>query len=203
MALWCNGSNDILEASVRHPSQLQELLQAAKKRLHAQEMFQDGQSALTMLRLCACETYTSVSSIAEECGLWIVPPVTYLGGWETHHVISPNMATLRRFIAEVKKIGRIELLSHSPREQLDVVHDLAAVPLHIFEGLTARQVRALVSAHEHGLLEIPARERLDRVAKREGLSRSTYGEHLRKAQQQLLRNSYPYLKLRDAGAGPH
>lgn len=38
------------------------------------------------------------------------------------------------------------------------------------------------------------------VAGRLGLSRSTFGEHLWKAQLRLLRNAYPYLKLRRNGS---
>jgi predicted DNA binding protein len=56
-----------------------------------------------------------------------------------------------------------------------------------------------VLAFENGLLDIPAKARMDRVARGEGVSRSTFGEHLRKAQLQLIRNSYPFLKLRDDG----
>lgn len=169
--------------------------------MSAQEIVDDGRSALTVLRSCECRNYRSVSAIADECGVWLVPPVTYYGGRETHRVLSRGRPSLQRFIAEVRKSGgTVEVASHRPREHLDVIHDMSVVPVHLLGGLTTRQIRALVVAFENGLLDVPAKAKMDRVAEREGISRSTFGEHLRKAQLQLLRNSYPFLKLRDVGA---
>jgi hypothetical protein len=37
---------------------------------------------------------------------------------------------------------------------------------------------------------------MDKVAECSGLSRSTFGEHLRKGELQIMRNLYPFLKLR-------
>jgi len=148
-----------------------------------------------MSRTCLCRTYRSVTRIAEENGLWLVPPIRYLGGWETHRVITDAKAALDRFVKGVQEVGRLEVLSLQPRERLGIVRDFGFAP-HLFAGLTERQVEIVVSAYEAGLLEIPARTQIGQVARRHGLSRSTYGEHLRKAQLRILRNSYPYLKLR-------
>lgn len=199
MVLWCNGSNEVLQISTPDQSTLPEILKAASKTLDAREMIQDGRSAITISRACACRDYRSIMVIAGECDVWLIPPVTYLNGWETHRVLSVGKASLQRFIAEVKRTGKVQIISHQPRENLDVVNSLSVIPVHFFGGLTPRQVRALVLAFENGLLEIPAKAKMDRVARGEGVSRSTFGEHLRKAQLQLIRNSYPFLKLRDAG----
>jgi predicted DNA binding protein len=199
IVLWCNGSNEVLQISAPDPSALPEMLKAARKVLCAREMVQDGRSAITISRACGCEDHGSVMSIAGECGVWLIPPVVYLNGWETHRALSEGKASLQRFIAEVKRTGNVQVLSHQPRKDFDIVNDLSVIPAHLFGGLTPRQVRALVLAFENGLLEIPAKIRMDRIARGEGVSRSTFGEHLRKAQLQLIRNSYPFLKLRDAG----
>lgn len=74
---------------------------------------------------------------------------------------------------------------------------IGTVPVHLFEGLTERQVHALVSTIEGRFFELPARQKMDRIAAQEGLSRSTFAEHLRKAETQILQNPYPLLKLRD------
>lgn len=201
MSLWCNRMNEVFHISLPSRSQLEEALMAVERTLGGRQIICDGSSALTITRECLCDKYRSVSSIADECECWLVPPTTYSGGWEAHRVFSASKASLRRFVDELGRTGRIEIVSHAPRERLDFLRDMVVVPVHFFEGLTNRQVQALVSAYEHGLLDLPARKRMDRVAKMEGVSRSTFGEHLRKAQLQILRNSYPFLKLRAAGLG--
>ena len=100
--------------------------------------------------------------------------------------------------ATVRRVGDTLFYStHRSREELDILRDVATVPVHLFEGPTDRQVHVLVTAFESGLLDVPTRARMGSAARRESLSRSTYGEHLRKAQRQLVSNSYPFLKLRD------
>jgi len=61
-----------------------------------------------MSRTCLCRTYRSVTRIAEENGLWLVPPIRYLGGWETHRVITDAKAALDRFVKGVQEVGRLE-----------------------------------------------------------------------------------------------
>ena len=197
---WCNQTNDVLHIVVPDPDRLPEVLAAASKALGVRDMFRDGRSALTMSRGCCWNTFASVTEAANDAGVWLVPPITYREGWETHRVLSPGRKVLKTFVEAVKKMGEIQVLAHRPQDELDTLRDVATLPVHLFDGLTDRQAHILVSALENGLLDVPARTRMGRVAKREGLSRSTYGEHLRKAERQLVRNSYPFLKLRDAHA---
>jgi len=74
--------------------------------------------------------------------------------------------------------------------------------MHLFQDLTDRQIGVLVPAYEHGLFDGPAQSRMTTIARREGLSRSTFGEHLRKGIAQPVRNACPRLKLRDAKGAP-
>jgi len=177
---------------------LDAVLKRAEKKLGARQLVRDGGTSAAMLLPCTCHTYKSISSIAEECRVWTVEPVIYDHGYENYRVLSQGKASLQKFVSEIRKCGTIEILSHQPRERLDIVRDLSIVPVQFFGGLTELQVHSLVLAFENGLLEIPAKMKMDKVAKGVGVSRSTFGEHLRKAQLQLLRNSYPFLKLRDA-----
>lgn len=199
MALWCNGSKEVLQLTVPESYDLGEILAAVQKSLGAKEAFHDGHSALTIIKACLCDKYRSVSSIADEHDVWLIPPVVYHGGWETHRVLARHDGSFGRFVSAIKRTGRVQVLSKKPREHLDILRDLSTVPVHFFEGLTDRQLRVLVKAYESGVLDVPARARMDEVAREVGVSRSTFGEHLRKAQLRLLQNSYPFLKLRTAG----
>jgi hypothetical protein len=199
MAQWCNRHSEVLQLSVSDPRRLDAVVAAARSRFEARELYIDGESALTLSRRCGCSSPGSVSYLAETKGMWLVPPILYREGWETHRLVSPNPEALRGFVDDVRRIGVAEILSMRPQTRLDAVRDLGVVPVHLFEDLTERQVRALVAAFEGGLFESPAEARMASIARREGLARSTFGEHLRKAQRHLLRNAYPYLKLRANG----
>jgi predicted DNA binding protein len=64
----------------------------------------------------------------------------------------------------------------------------------MFAGLTDRQIEVLVTAYEEGLMDVPSQGSMDAAAHKVGISRSTFGEHLRKAVNQLVTNSYPFIK---------
>lgn len=147
-----------------------------------------------MVTTCACDG-ENLPGIAEKAGCLSLGPCTYSGGWEMLRLFAPNKSALRDCVAQLKLHGEVEVASMKVRNESGALIDMGIAPLPFFGGLTEKQIEVLVSAYEHGLLSVPARTRMDVVAKKLGLSRSTYGEHLRKAMQTLVENSYPVLKL--------
>src|SRR2546427_2915040 len=136
----------------------------------ARRITQEGTSALVVTHQARWTYPPSVTKIADRRGLWVVPPTIYFGGWETYRVVSPTIAALRRFVADVKKTGQVEGLSPPAPDQLDPIHSLTTIPVPLFEGLTHRPGHLLVSALEGGLFGLPPREKMERVAARAGVS---------------------------------
>ncbi len=202
MDLWTSTRSDVFHVTATTPERLRTALGAMRESIGARKVTYGESSALVITHRAQWAYPPSVTGIADRHNVWLVPPVVYLGGWETYRALSPSQGPLQRFVAEVRKVGTVEVLSHVTRERLDGIRSLGTVPVHLYEGLTDRQIHILVTALEAGLFDLPARETMDTVAAREGLSRSTYGEHLRKAETQILRNSFPLLKLRDQTAHP-
>lgn len=194
MLLWCNGTTDVLHVSAREPGEIDDALTELKKVAALQELIRERGLAVTMVRDCACDG-TEFAGIAEENGCFPIGPKTYSDGWEMVRLFAPNQAALRQCISQLKLHGQVELVSMKVRNESGALREMGIAPVPFFGGLTEKQIGVLVSAHECRLLSVPARTRMDVVAKRMGLSRSTYGEHLRKAMQTLVENSYPVLKL--------
>ncbi len=200
MDLWTSTRSDVFHVTATTPRRLRDALKGMRASIGARQITLVASQALVITHRAQWTYPPSVTGIADRHNVWLMPPVVYLGGWETYRAVSPTQSALRRFIADVRKVGRVQVLSHRPRDRLEGIRSIGTVPVHLFEGLTERQVHALVAAIEGGLFELPARQKMDRIAAREGLSRSTFAEHLRKAETQILRNSYPLLKLRDQTA---
>ena len=200
MSLWPSARNDVFHVSAANPARLEEVVRTMRETIRARKLTQAESAALVVAPAAGWHRPPSIASLADRRRLWLVPPTIYFAGRETYRVISPTNEALRRFVSDAKKLGAVEVLSHRSRDQLEGLRSLGTVPVHLFEGLTDRQVHVLVSAVEGGLFELPAKVKMDRIAAREGLSRSTFGEHLRKAEMQILRNSYSFLKLQDEAA---
>ncbi len=197
MDLWTSTRSDVFLITARSSTSLRETVRAMRETIGVRTMTVEGSSALVVTHKARWKFPPSVTGIADRHGLWPIPPTLYMGGWETYRILAPTQAALRAFVADVRKVGTVEVLSHRARDQLESVRSLASVPIHLAEGMTGRQLHILVTAIERGLFELPSKETLDSIAAREGLSRSTFGEHLRKAEMQILMNAFPFLKLQD------
>jgi predicted DNA binding protein len=196
LLLWCDNRRDTFMVSSPDPPELRRLTVTFRKQFRAQTLLSDGTSAILAVPDFEWDHPPSVTRLAREGEVWVLPPVVYSDGRETYRLLSPNRRRLFQLLRRLRRLGEVAVLSVSARGGLDTVREFPTASVHFFEGLTYRQLRALLAAHDGGLLEVPARSRWEEVARREGLGRSTFGEHLRKAQLRLVQNSYSVLRAR-------
>jgi predicted DNA binding protein len=64
-----------------------------------------------------------------------------------------------------------------------------------FRSLTRRQFSALVSAIEMGYYSMPKKVTMNVIASKLGVPRSTFEEHLRKAEIKMMQSLRPYTRL--------
>ena len=113
--------------------------------------------------------------------LW---PLVYRDGLEHYTLLAPHREALREAMAALGAMGEVGLdrVSDVTPEGLS-----SAVPLaDLTAGLTARQLRVLVAAVEHGFYDTPRRTTTKALAEAFGVSPSTLKEHLRKAEQAVM-----------------
>ena len=194
--LWCDNRRDIFLVSSPSVDELHRAVRALRDSFHGRRLIEDGRDALVVVPDFEWAEPPSVTGLARRTGVWVVHPVVYYGGTETYRLVAPTKASLNRLVLRVRRVGDEEVLSVSERSGLDAVRELPVASVHFFEGLTDPQSRSLIAALDGGLFDVPSRTSWETVAHRVGVSRSTFGEHLRKGQLRLLRNSYAALKAR-------
>lgn len=201
--LWCDNRRDTFLITAQDLPGLRRLTTVLRSSYRARVLVVEGNSALFELPDFEWAKPPSVTGLARRGGVWVLPPVVYAEGRETYRLVAPTRSRLNGLIRTLRRLGEVEILSVGDRVGLDAVRDFPTASVHFFEGLSERQTRALVAAHDAGLLEIPARASWQAVAGREGVARSTFGEHLRKGQLRLLQNSYSMLRARlSSGESP-
>jgi predicted DNA binding protein len=196
LLLWCDNRRDVFLVSAPTLGELQKVLRALRGSLRARPLLTDDRDAIVLLPEFEWKEPPSVTGLARRSRVWVLHPVVYHGGTETYRMIAPDRETLKDLVAKVRRWGDVELLSLSDRTGLESVRDLPNTLVHFFEGLTERQAGCLLAAYEGGLLDVPARSKWADVARSQGLSRSTFGEHLRKGQLRIFENSYSALRAR-------
>jgi len=65
----------------------------------------------------------------------------------------------------------------------------------VFSELTDKQVRSLLSALEFGYYHIPKKMTAEEIAQKHHVPRTTFEEHLRKAESKILLAIAPYVRM--------
>ncbi len=197
---WCNLQVDILELQVSKEEDAEKLepaLGTMLKSLGARLIRFTRYSSKNMEAVvgCKCATDNSTVALIEWAECIPVMPVTYRGGFEHCRLLAFTKDTLSGALNALSKVSKVEIESKSvvPRES---ARGAITVPVDEFLGtLTKKQLEAFIAALQLGYYGMPKGVTLDQIAAKQGMRRSTYEEHLRKAELKILQAVRPYARL--------
>ena len=144
-------------------------------------------------RTCMCGG-TPISPIIEGHNFMRIEPIVFMDGWEYHRLVGFDDRDVKGVLKSLDRIGKTEVLRKAASE--GVTDDTFLLSLNsLFGQLTEKQMRALVAAVENGYYEIPKRVTADELAKKHGQPRSTFEEHVRKAESKIVLAMAPYMMM--------
>lgn len=144
---------------------------------------------------CLCSLEQSIIHRFEEHNCLYQSPTIYRQGWEHYTVVAFDSADIRELLGDLRSDREIELLSKTSISETQIPHSMLAPANQLFEDITDRQLAALQLALERGYYEQPRKTSLRDLAEQTAVARSTYEEHLRKAENKLLTNAGQFLRL--------
>jgi predicted DNA binding protein len=153
----------------------------------------DGYHVVTQSCLCSLEE--SIVDRFEKHNCLYQSPTIYRQGWEHYTVVAFDSSDIRALLGELRSDRDIELLSKTSISDTQIPHTMLAPTNQLFENITDRQLAALRLALESGYYTQPRQTSLREMAERTAVARSTYEEHLRKAENKLLTNAGQFLRL--------
>ena len=146
-------------------------------------------------RSCLCSLEESIIDRFEEHNCLYQSPTIYRQGWEHYTVVAFAESDVRALLDDLRTDRDIELLSKTAIADTQIPHSLLTPVDRLFEDVTDRQLAALQLALEHGYYEQPRQTSLRELADRTSVARSTFEEHLRKAENKLLQSAGQFLRL--------
>ena len=153
----------------------------------------DGYHVVTQSCLCSLEQ--SIIDRFEAHNCLYQSPTIYRQGWEHYTVVAFDESDIRELLGDLRSDREIELLSKTSISEKQIPHSMLAPANQLFENITDRQLAALQLALESGYYEQPRKTSLRDLADQTAVARSTYEEHLRKAENKLLTNAGQFLRL--------
>lgn len=200
ISMWCIWSRELLQVPTRDAATLREIERGIRRAGRVVDQWVDaGQGRLFMLQ-CTCHRYDSLWNILEAHECVDAPPSIFRDGWAYFRAMSWDERRTRDLFQDLRGRGPTELLR---KRELP----LSALPTSIwaqelFGELTGKQFTALVTAQRSGYYSSPRRIKTEDLARGLDLSRSTFEEHLRKAENHLMNAVGPYLEMFHASEHP-
>jgi predicted DNA binding protein len=208
MTMWCNNRIHVMEVDVpdietftRIEPDLNELLLWKGGKI-LKKNFLAGNLQL-IVRSCSCsKIQTNVLAIVERNSCLSIPPEVYYDGWEEYRVIGFRQSDYKKMFQELHRIGQVKIIQKRVAAEKSI-RDTFVVSLNsVFSQLTERQVNSLIAALEAGYYQIPKKVTTTEIAGRNKVPRTTYEEHLRKAESKVLEAIAPYVRLYKSGVKP-
>jgi predicted DNA binding protein len=193
LSMWCIWNRELLQVPTRDPAVLKVVEQAIGDAGHVVDEWVDSRGGRLFLLECTCGRHRSMWNVFDEHQCLDSPPAVFRDGWAYHRFLSFDPERTRTLFKDLRRLGPTVLLQK--RE----------LPLHVlpssiwagslFGDLTGRQVDAILRAYRSGYYSTPRSVTTEDIAHGLGLSRSTYEEHLRKAENRLINALVPFLEL--------
>ncbi len=200
ISMWCIWDRELLQVARGDARALAGIEKGIRRAGRIVDEWVDGRSGRTFLLRCTCNGYRSIWDIASDHECLEAPPMVFQDGWGYFRLLSLDDRRTRSLFQEMHRLGPTELLR---KRELPLNVLPTSVWVHgLFGDLTAKQMDAILQAFRSGYYSSPRAVKTEQIAKGLGLSRSTYEEHLRKAENRLLHAIAPYLQLYSTAERP-
>jgi predicted DNA binding protein len=136
-----------------------------------------------------------VTRIIDEFDLLQISPIIYRHGWEYYRVIAFRHEDVKALMERFENRGiKYEILRKVDFEGF-IAGSLTLTADALFSDLTEKQMDALLTAYSNGYYSMPRRANVQDIAHKKRVSRTTYQEHLKKAENKLVASLVPYVQL--------
>lgn len=155
----------------------------------------DGSGLHVVTKACLCSVENSIVERFEKHNCLYQPPTVHRDGWEQYSLIAFSEDDIRTLHADLEADREIDVVSKTGLEETEIPHSLLTPIDQLFGELTDRQLAALQLALEAGYYEQPRACSISELAEQTTVARATFEEHLRKAENKLLRNAGQFIRL--------
>ena len=198
---WCNNHIHVIEVDcpdietfTRIEPDLNDLLEWKGGKV-LKKNFLEGNLQL-IVKTCRCNKISpNVADVIESNSCLMIPPETYFGGWEEYRVIGFRENDYKKMFQELGELGPVEVMQKKALAEKSLRDSFVISISSMFSELTDKQVGTLLSALEYGYYQIPKKMTAEEIAGKHKVPRTTFEEHLRKAESKVLRAMAPYVRM--------
>lgn len=190
--VWCNRYCDLLHLT---GSELDAPLAHISETVGVRDIVYEGREVVLITEECLLESQDDLlERYLREHDCLSLPPLTYDHGTLLARVVSLTEAELTEVYRDISEDHHVDV--ESKHEIEAVVPDMPLLMLDsALPDLSEGQQRALLTAIEEGYYEIPREATTAEIAAELDISRRTFEEHLRRAENKLVKSVVDYVAV--------
>ena len=195
--IWCNKEKDVVEVFVKDPEDYPLVM----KEIHDHPMLgvleesSDDRRFYLNVAECHCMNQDTIVRHIGELNILNVFPNMIENGWGYHRLIVFRHEDLEELLRRLENWGWVyKVLRKVPFEGF-IASSLTLSADFLFSNLTEKQMDAMLTAHRHGYYNLPRDSDIQTIAAKKKVPRTTFQEHLKKAENKLVAALVPYMQL--------
>ena len=195
--IWCNRENDVIEIVVRNPEEYPLVLEEFRTWPipGVVEEVSDDRRLYLNVSECNCMDQDTIVRHIGKLDILNIFPNMIENGWAYHRLIVFKHEALKELLKRLENAGWFyKILRKVPLDGF-VASSLTMSADAVLSGLTEKQMEAVLTAHRHGYYNLPRLSDVQTIAAKEKVPRTTFQEHLMKAENKLVSALVPHLKL--------
>jgi len=195
--IWCNRENDVVEVVVRNPEDYPLVMEEIRAIpfIDVIEEIADDHRLYLNVSECHCMKQNTIVRHIGELDILNIFPNMIESGWVYHRLIVFKHEDLEELLKRFDKWGWFyKILRKVPFDGF-VASSLTMSADALFSGLTEKQMEAILSAHRHGYYNLPRDADVQTIAAKMKVPRTTFQEHLMKAENKLVGALIPHIQL--------
>ena len=197
---WCNFNIDfyqIRSADQRELDAAANMLASLNKKAGfvLQNRKKMGTDSIVLVMKCKHILRGSVEETMNNFSCIALYPFVFQEGWMRVRAVGLEENRIAKMFSSLSKMGELKIENKS-RIDRDSLRENFAIPTNaLVANLTAKQVESLLVAAELGYYNVPRKITFEAIANAVNVPRTTYEEHVRKAESKIINAVVPYLSL--------
>ncbi|MFW9768344.1 MAG: helix-turn-helix domain-containing protein [Candidatus Thorarchaeota archaeon] len=192
---WCNDTHDIMELIMQKQEDYNQIRDGMKKAVKIIDEIHNGENTHVITQMCSCGGPGTVQHYLNDPSLLLIPPIAYENGWENMRLIAFKHDNVKKLLSRLNDDGfEVEIIRKRPFDGY-IASSLTLTTDALFSGLTEKQIHALLTAYAQGYFRFPRGSDLQTIASKEEISRTTFLEHLKKAENKIITALIPHIQL--------
>ncbi len=195
--IWCNRDKDVIEIIARNPEDYPLLMKEVRENplVGVLEESSDNSRIYLNVSECHCMNQNTIVRHIGELDIINVFPNIIQNGWVYHRLIIFKHEDFEELLRRFDNWGWVhQILRKVPFDGF-IASSLTLTADFLFSELTEKQMDAMLTAHKHGYYNLPRNSDVQTIATKERVPRTTFQEHLKKAENKLVTALVPYMQL--------